>query len=396
MRGSRCCNIDRTSDRELYSGHRRGLVNRDLATLVASVSAGLDPFFSEFRETVRNLSRPMRLAGRGSRRTILLCLVIGSKSYTVGVGWDMPRIPVSEILNDLRNGMGDHELTEKYQLSVKGLNRLMQKLVEENAIGHGELYEKSPSYRKFADRLASRLSPRMSVRRPIRAYRNATSQKGFVRDISENGVRIAGLNTTVGDVITLRLPLREVGATEPIEFRAVCRWSKIQGKGKKYVMCGFEITEISETARIRFDELTTLLWVESRGSDRSQDPVLDVQMPWQATGAEGTEPCSRQFSGKVDGVDILDVVQFLLLIGKTTVLHVTSPEGVESQLYLKKGCLVHADLGSLRGSEAFFACMNFPGGEFLVNPWCDPTDHTIHEPWELMLVEAARRRDESS
>ena len=307
----------------------------------------------------------------------------------------MPRIPVIELLNDIRNGMGDHDLTEKYQLSVKGLNRLMQKLVEKKAIGHGELYEKSPSYRKFADQLASRLSPRLRVRRPIRAYHDAKSQKGFVRDISENGVRVAGINTSVGDVITLRLPLKEVGAIDPIEFRAVCRWSNIQGKRKEFVMCGFEITEITETAGIRFHELTNLLRAESRVSDRLEEPLLDVQMPWQAIGSAGAETSLRQFSGKVDGVDILDVVQFLLLVGKTTVLHVVSSEGVESQLYLKKGCLVHASLGNLRGSDAFFECMNFPGGEFLVEPWCEPADHTMREPVELLLVEAARRRDES-
>jgi hypothetical protein len=306
----------------------------------------------------------------------------------------MSRIPATEIVNDIRNGMGDHELMEKYQLSVKGLKRLMQKLVEVKAIGHGELYEKSLSYRKLADRLDSRGSPRTRVRRPIQARHNETSQKGFVRDISENGVRVAGINATVGDVMTLRLPLRELEATQPIEFEVVCRWSKIQGKRKEYVMCGFEITDISETARASFGELITLLQAEGRGSRRARNSMLDVERPLQAVSSLGTERRSRHFSGKVDGVDILDLVQFLLLIGKTAVLHVISSEGAEAQLYLKNGSLVHADLGRLRGEEAFFECMNLPGGEFLLEPWCEPTDHTIRELGEFMLVETARRRDD--
>lgn len=306
----------------------------------------------------------------------------------------MARIPAREILNDIRNGMGDLELAEKYQLSVKGLKRLMEKLVKEKAISHWQLYEKSPLYRELADQLASRRSPRIRVLRPIWVYHDEKSQKGFVRDISEEGVRVAGINAAVGEFITLRLPLEEVKTTEPIKFMAECRWSKIQGKRRKYMMCGFGITEISETAKIRFEGLISELVAEIRESDRSQERVLDVQMPRERRAAPGAETYSREFSGKVDGVDILDVVQFLLQIGKTTVLRVISSGGVESQLYLDDGTLVHADL-SLRGEEAFFKCMDLPGGEFLMEPWCEPTDQTIRQPGELLLVEAARRRDES-
>jgi hypothetical protein len=307
----------------------------------------------------------------------------------------MARIPAREILSDIRNGMGDHELMEKYQLSVEGLGRLMDKLVEGTAIGHWELYEKSPLYRKLADRLASREFPRVRVLRPIRVYHDESSQKGFVRDVSKNGVRVAGIKATVGEIITLRLPREEVRTAEPIEFAAECRWSKIQGKHKKYVMCGFEITEISQTARIRFEELTAWLLAETSASDRSQEPVLQVQTGREGVAATRPETYSRRFSGRVDDVDILDVVQFLLLIGTSTVLRVISCEGAESQLYLKDGTLVHADLGGLRGQEAFFKCMDFPGGEFLLEPWSEPIDQTIREPGELLLVEAARRRDES-
>jgi hypothetical protein len=310
-------------------------------------------------------------------------------------GGDMPRIPVGEILNDIQNGMGDHELAEKYQLSIRRLKRLMDKLVEKKAISHRELYEKSPVYRELEDQLACRDSPRIRLLRSIQVYHDETAQMGFVRDISENGLRIAGIKAAVGDVITLRLPLDEVGTNEPIAFVAECRWSKIEGKHRIYAMCGFEITEISEKARIRFQELTDLLVSEIRGWDWARERELDVQMSREVSAATGTDRYDREFSGEVDGVDILDVVQFLLLIGKTTVLRVISSQGAESLLYLKDGALVHADLGSLQGQEAFFECMDFPGGEFSLEPWCEPIDQTIDEPGELLLVEAARRRDES-
>lgn len=307
----------------------------------------------------------------------------------------MARIPAREILNDIRSGMGDDELTEKYQLSMKGLKRVIDRLVERKAIGYWELYEKSPLYRKILDRLATRESPRTRVLRPVRVYHGETSQKGFLRDISKNGVRVAGIKANVGEVITLRLPLDEVGASEPIEFMSECRWAKVQGKRKKYVMCGFKITEISEKARIKFEDLVTLLRAEGRGSDLVPESVSHEWIPGEGAAAPGGEIRSRKFSGKIDDVDILDVVQFLLLIGKTTVLRVVSREGVQSLLYLKEGRLVHAHLGSLRGEAAFFECMNLVSGEFVLDPWCEPTDHTIRELGEFLLVEAARRRDES-
>jgi hypothetical protein len=307
----------------------------------------------------------------------------------------MARIPAREILNDIRSGMRDDELTEKYQLTMKGLKRVIDRLVERKAIGYGELYDKSPFYKRVLDRLAARESPRTRVLRPVRVYHGETSQKGFLRDISRNGVRVAGIKANVGEVITLRLPLDEVDASGAIEFMAECRWAKVQGKRKKYVMCGFKVTEISEKARLQFQELITLLRAEGSGSDLLPERVSHEWIPGEGVAAPGGENRTRKFSGKVDGVDILDVVQFLLLIGKTTVLRVVSREGVESRLYLKEGRLVHADLGSLRGETAFFECMNLVSGEFVLDPWCEPTDHTIRELGEFLLVEAARRRDES-
>ncbi len=306
----------------------------------------------------------------------------------------MHKISKKALLDDIRSGMGDFELKNKYRLSDESLERLMEELVERKAVGHWELYENSALYRKLVDRLAPRESQRIRVLRPIYVYHDERSQKGIVRDVSDNGIRVVGIKAAVGQTITLRLPPEGVGkTTEPIEFTAECRWSKILGKHKKYVMCGFEITGISHEARISVEELTRLLVAEIRGSDRSQERVIHVQLPREVIVDAGAEPHSREFSGKVEGVGILDLVQFLMLIGKTTVLHVTSLEGMESQLYLKNGNLVHAELG-LRGREAFFGCMNFPGGEFVFGPWCEPNDYTIRDSGDLLVLEAARRRDE--
>ncbi len=105
---------------------------------------------------------------------------------------------------------------------------------------------------------------------------------------------------------------------------------------------------------------------------------------------------SRIFSGKVHDVDVLEVIQFLLLTGRKTLLVVRSLQGIECQLYLAGGRIVHANMGSLQGEDAFFACMDLVGGSFETQPWRNPNETTIDEAGELLLLEAARRRDEAA
>ena len=47
------------------------------------------------------------------------------------------------------------------------------------------------------------------------------------------------------------------------------------------------------------------------------------------------------------------------------------------------------------GKDAFFECMSFRGGTFSTQPWQEPGQKTITDPGDFLLVEAARRRDET-
>jgi hypothetical protein len=50
--------------------------------------------------------------------------------------------------------------------------------------------------------------------------------------------------------------------------------------------------------------------------------------------------------------------------------------------------------GDLEGEEALYRCLGFSGGSFSSLPWREPERVTINKPGELLLLEAARRRDE--
>lgn len=99
------------------------------------------------------------------------------------------------------------------------------------------------------------------------------------------------------------------------------------------------------------------------------------------------------FCGTVHGVDILEYIQFMLLSGQRTVLEVHSEREGLCRLFFDKGDVVHAVSQDRMGEEAFYQCTGFKGGRFVNLPWSEPQRRSIERPGELMLVEAARRRD---
>jgi hypothetical protein len=102
-----------------------------------------------------------------------------------------------------------------------------------------------------------------------------------------------------------------------------------------------------------------------------------------------------KFSGRIEDIDILDYVQFLLTEGGRAFLEVTPKNGRPCMLFVDCGEILHAANGSLEGEEAFYDCMQFKGGEFAQHPWVQPKQVTVGKPGMSLLVEAARRRDEA-
>lgn len=307
----------------------------------------------------------------------------------------MSQIRIRKVVADIRSGMSDDELMSTYGLTRKGLQKLTQLLVSRNAISHEEMYEKSSCYRHVSDMIAARHWHRFYIPRAFRIFDKATWESGFIRDISENGIRVAGMSSKVGDSRTFSLPIEDPLESDPLEFEAVCRWSEEKGRRKKYMVNGFEITSISEEARQRLLVLIELLRLHDGGGDwtlKTGHPMTDL-----LEFARQMSPVKvlREFSGRIDGVDILELVQFALLNGRKTVIHVRSSKGEECELYLDGGKVIHAVQGALTGREAFFACMNFPAGEFCTQPWKEPSQHSIQELGDFLLMEAARRRDEA-
>jgi len=100
------------------------------------------------------------------------------------------------------------------------------------------------------------------------------------------------------------------------------------------------------------------------------------------------------YSGKVEGIDILDYIQFMLIEGMRAVLEVRPRDGMPCSLFIDEGKVLHAVSEEMEGEEALYRCIQSKGGKFAHLAWRAPEKTTIKKDGMQLLLEAARRRDE--
>ncbi len=152
----------------------------------------------------------------------------------------------------------------KYKLSAKSLQTIFKKLVACKAISHSELYEKSPFYRDRIDRVRARNHPRADLTVHVQIYDIGSGATGVLRDISEKGLRVAGIESSVGQAKTFQIPIDMFMQAEPLLIIAECKWVEIMGRHRRYPVAGFEIIDLPESdSQILRDFIKFLLLSES-------------------------------------------------------------------------------------------------------------------------------------
>jgi hypothetical protein len=101
------------------------------------------------------------------------------------------------------------------------------------------------------------------------------------------------------------------------------------------------------------------------------------------------------FRGVLRRVGLQDVLQMECLARSSSVLEVATSQASGS-IFVQDGQIVHAQLGELAGEEAFNQLMALAGGNFTLKPFSEPPARTISGSWEMLLMEAARKRDEAN
>lgn len=101
------------------------------------------------------------------------------------------------------------------------------------------------------------------------------------------------------------------------------------------------------------------------------------------------------FQGTVDGVDLMDIVQFNGLSRATAALKVTTDKN-EGMIFFKNGEVVHAMCDSESGENAFFRILSFHGGSLQNIRGVEPPVMSIKQSLESLLLEVANRSDETT
>jgi hypothetical protein len=101
------------------------------------------------------------------------------------------------------------------------------------------------------------------------------------------------------------------------------------------------------------------------------------------------------FQGTLAELPLPDIIQLVSVSGKTGVF--TLRRGSENgEICLRKGQIVHSQIGSLTGETAVYALALWREGEFSFAPGVETEITTIRKSNTSLLMEAARRIDEWS
>jgi len=98
------------------------------------------------------------------------------------------------------------------------------------------------------------------------------------------------------------------------------------------------------------------------------------------------------FSGFMVDVNLSDIVQLACLESRDRKLFVQS-SGKDGEIFFSKGEVVHARAKGLKGEGAFYEIMSWDRGTFRLYHE-SPPEHSIDMPWNFLLIESLRRKDE--
>lgn len=103
----------------------------------------------------------------------------------------------------------------------------------------------------------------------------------------------------------------------------------------------------------------------------------------------------KGFVGRVADLQLTDIIQLNCLGRMRTALSV-SKDDMEGMIYFQDGKIVHAQCGSRTGEDALFAILGWEGGDFCTISGAEPPRQSIQRPWQELLIEAMRQKDEGS
>lgn len=108
---------------------------------------------------------------------------------------------------------------------------------------------------------------------------------------------------------------------------------------------------------------------------------------------ESGKAAPEGFEGSVAGLGLADVIELSAnnrFSGCVSVRH----DLATGAIFFRDGEVIHAEQDGIRGEEAFYVILGWPGGTFSVEPNVATTSRTIQRNWKFLLMEAHRLMDE--
>ena len=103
------------------------------------------------------------------------------------------------IAEDIRSGMADPDLMDKYGLSAQGLQGVFKKLVDAGIFSMEQMEQRVPFSALTADLAEVRALPRNYMVFHIPVYDELTDQLfGHILDLTEKGLKVIGKKVNVG------------------------------------------------------------------------------------------------------------------------------------------------------------------------------------------------------
>ena len=161
----------------------------------------------------------------------------------------------SFLIDDVRSGVIDSELMEKYQLSAADLRRRLLQLMNEDTLSSSDVYWRPILYDYEASDDDRRGTPRYPLKLllTVNAKGSAESVSGLLVDINEKGGCVKGMKPRIGETVYLTIDAEQIGSGGEIMLEAVFRWQ--EHVGEFGFLAGFEIVNISQGNAARLKEL---------------------------------------------------------------------------------------------------------------------------------------------
>ncbi|HEY1583490.1 MAG TPA: response regulator [Chthoniobacterales bacterium] len=121
------------------------------------------------------------------------------------------------------------------------------------------------------------------------------------------------------------------------------------------------------------------------------DFIALVEALFLAVGEQDGE----HFQGTLSDLHIADIIQLKCISGATSMLEFTGPRGEKARVYFENGQVRHATSPGKEGMAAFNQIVDWKGGMISEVPVPRGTPHTISLDWQVLLMEAVRKIDES-